>query len=147
MQSIEELALTLQLKWSYTGDENTFLIRLLFSCLVPHLRYFEHYLEPHVMSYANFIDNDFIFIARDYLNKADITIMKQSVMNHDMNPIEHLQDEFRRQIRERVPAPETLSQLQNVIQEDSQNMPQYTIVTSIRSINCMQAVNWRILSY
>lgn len=54
---------------------------------------------------------------------------------------EHLWDELKRRIRARDPAPETLSQLQNAIQEEWDNIPQHVIVTLIRSMkNRMEAV-------
>ncbi|KAJ8737451.1 hypothetical protein PYW08_000046 [Mythimna loreyi] len=115
-------------------------------------RYVEECLEPHVMPYAHFIGNGFIFmhdnarahtagVVRDYLNEVDISIMEWPARSPDMNPIEHLWDELKRRIRARDPAPETLSQLQDAIQEEWDNIPQHVIVTLIRSMkNRMEAV-------
>lgn len=115
-------------------------------------RYIEECLEPHVVPYAHFIGEEFIFmhdnarahtagIVNEYLSEVGITVMGWPARSPDMNPIEHLWDELKRRVRARDPAPETLGQLKTAIQEEWDNIPQHKIVTLIRSMrNRMEAV-------
>ena len=53
----------------------------------------------------------------------------------DMNPIEHLWDELKRRIRDRIPAPGSLQELRIAIEEEWANIPQEVVVTLIESMN------------
>lgn len=89
-------------------------------------RYIREILQDHVVPFAPLIGNDFILmhdnarphvarVVRQYLIDVGIETMEWPPRSPDLNPIEHVWDMMGRQVRSRVPAPETLEELRNVI--------------------------------
>lgn len=107
--------------------------------------YVENILEEHVMPFAPFVGDNFIFmqdnarphVARqvmDYLQFVNIEAMGWPPRSPDMNPIEHLWDSLKRAVRRHIPAPTNLRELEHVVLAEWQNIPQETIQNLIRSM-------------
>ncbi|CAG4973881.1 unnamed protein product [Colias eurytheme] len=100
-------------------------------------RYIEEILGVHVVPYAGFIGENFIFIlmhdnARphtagsvvQYLQEVEIAAMDWPARSPDLNPIEHLWDELKRKVRARNPAPATKSDLKAALIEEWDSIEQ-----------------------
>lgn len=107
--------------------------------------YLENIIQDHVMPFAPFIGNHFIFmqdnarphIARpvlDYLNEINIQVMDWPPRSPDMNPIEHLWDTLKKSVRRHLPAPRNLQELERVVLLEWDNIPQETIQNLITSL-------------
>lgn len=115
-------------------------------------RYITEVLEEHVVPYAGFVGHGFTlmhdnarshtaFIVRDYLQEVGIPIMQWPARSPDLNPIEHLWDELKRQVRSRDPAPTTLQDLQEAVISEWDSMPQDQVLKLVRSMrDRMEAV-------
>lgn len=115
-------------------------------------RYITEILDDHVVPYAGFIGNAFLFmhdnarphtaeIVQNYLNEVGVRVLPWPAKSPDMNPIEHMWDELKRRIRARIPAPTTLQELTRTAQEEWENIPQDVVERLIRSLpNRMQSV-------
>lgn len=101
-------------------------------------RYVTDILEPHVMPFAPFIGDDFIFmhdnarphtahIVNRYLFEVGITKMNWPARSPDMNPIEHAWDILGRRVRQRNPAPRNVPDLKLALVEEWDNLPQELI--------------------
>lgn len=108
-------------------------------------RYIEEILANHVVPLAENIGDEFILmqdnarphtarITKEYLEEAGISVMEWPARSPDLNPIEHLWDELKRRIRGRNPAPETLLQLREAIEEEWAGIPQDVVKKLIRSM-------------
>lgn len=102
------------------------------------LRYISEILEPHVMPFAPFIGDDFVFmhdnarphtarVVRDYLNAVAITQMNWPARSPDMNPIEHVWDNLGRRVHQRNPSPRNVEELKLALVEEWENLPQEMI--------------------
>lgn len=101
-------------------------------------RYVEQVLEPHVVPFAPFIGDHFVFmhdnapahtarIVTDYLDAVNIQRLPWPASSCDLNPIEHVWDNLKRRIRSRTPAPTTIRELKIAVVEEWENIPQSDI--------------------
>lgn len=109
-------------------------------------RYIEEILEEHVVVFAQFIGNEFVFmhdnarphtarIVAQYLEEVGINVMRWPARSPDINPIEHVWDMLGRRIRKRRGQLFTLQQLRNALEEEWGNIPQEAIQNLIRGMN------------
>lgn len=115
-------------------------------------RYVTEVLEPHVMPFAPFIGQNFIFmhdnarphtasIVNSYLREVGINQMDWPARSPDMNPIEHAWDILGRRVRQRNPAPRNVEELKLALVEEWDNLPQEMIDSLIQSMgNRIQAL-------
>ncbi|VVC30761.1 Ribonuclease H-like domain [Cinara cedri] len=115
-------------------------------------RYITEILEEHVVPYAGFVGDGFILmhdnarshtalIVKNYTEEVGIPVMNWPARSPDLNPIEHLWDEFKRRVRSHDPAPTTLQDLQYAVVAEWVNIPQERIVRLITSMkDRMEAV-------
>lgn len=119
-------------------------------------RYITEILEPHVVPFAPFIGEQFIFmqdnarshtarIVREYLDEVNIPLMNWPARSPDLNPIEHVWDNMGRQIRALQPPAITLNQLRGKILEIWEGIDQEFIRTLILSMGrrCQSVLNAR----
>lgn len=108
-------------------------------------RYITDILEPHVVPFAPFLGDNFIFmhdnarphtanIVRNYLNDVGITQMDWPARSPDMNPIEHVWDIIGRRVRAKTPAPRNVHELKLALLEEWENIPQEMINNQIESM-------------
>lgn len=108
-------------------------------------RYVENILQDHVVPFAPLIGEEFLFMqdnARphvgimvlDYLHEVGIRRMDWPPKSADMNPIEHVWDLLKKRVRQRIPTPENLQQLEQVVLEEWENIPQETIQNLLRGM-------------
>lgn len=108
-------------------------------------RYVTEILEEHVVPYAGFIGEGFTLmhdnarahtamIVRDYFQEVGIPIMRWPARSPDLNPIEHLWDQLKRQVRSRNPAPTTLQELEEAVIEEWARIPQEEALKLVRSM-------------
>lgn len=115
--------------------------------------YIENILQNHVLPYVGHIGYDrFILmhdnarphaagIVNDYLDDVQIERLDWPPYSPDPNPIEHLWDQLKRNIRRRNPVPSTIGELRIAAQEEWNAIPQENIQTLISSMpRRMQAV-------
>lgn len=92
-------------------------------------RYIEEILVHHVVPYAGFIGENFVFMhdnarphtaasVRQYLEEVEIAAMDWPARSPDLNPIEHLWDHLKRKVRARNPAPTTKLELKEALIEE-----------------------------
>lgn len=97
-------------------------------------RYVTDILEPHVMPFAPFIEENFILmhdnarphtviIVREYLNVIGIRVMDWPARSPDMNLIEHAWNILGRRVRQRNPAPRNVQELKLGLIEEWDNIP------------------------
>ena len=60
----------------------------------------------------------------DFLANQNVTVLPWPSKSPDLNPIEHLWDELDRRMHSRQPAPQTLQQLQQAIEQECGRIPQ-----------------------
>lgn len=98
-------------------------------------RYVEHILEEHVIPFAPFIGPDFKLMhdnarphsaecVRGYLQEVRVDALQWPARSPDLNPIEHVWDKLKRNIRGRINAPTTLAALKNAAIEEWEAIPQ-----------------------
>lgn len=108
-------------------------------------RYIEEILAEHVVPFAGFIGDNFLFmqdnarphtarITMDYLRSVNIPVMDWPARSPDLNPIEHIWDELKRRVRARNPVPETLRELKTAVEEVWAEIPQEFVSNLIRSM-------------
>lgn len=114
--------------------------------------YLENIIQDHVMPFAPFIGDHFIFmqdnarphIARpvlDYLHEINIQVMDWPPRSPDLNPIEHLWDALKKTVRRHLPAPRNHQELERAVLLEWDNITQETIQDLITSLpRRMQAV-------
>lgn len=101
-------------------------------------RYIRQCLEDHVVPYAPFVGNNFLFmqdnarphtarIVMDYLNIVGIPLLEWPACSPDMNPLEHVWDILGQKIRKRQPLPETIQELRIALNEEWEQIPQQQI--------------------
>lgn len=115
-------------------------------------RYITEILEEHVVPYAGFYDEGFVLmqdnapchtarITRAYLAEVGIPTMDWPALSPDLNPIEHVWDYLKRQVRKREPAPSNVTELKAALQEVWDVIPQELHKKLIRSMkNRLDAV-------
>jgi transposase len=92
-------------------------------------RYILECIEPHVVPYAPFIDENFVFmddnthphmarIVVRYLEQVGIRRLPWSANSPDLNRIEHVWDFLSKRVRRRQLRPETLNGLRVALQEE-----------------------------
>lgn len=119
-------------------------------------RYITEILQEHVVPFAPFIGENFIFmqdnarphtarIVTEYLAETGITVMNWKARSPDLNPIEHLWDRMGREVRAEANPPETLAQLRLTLQRIWENMDQVLIRNLILSMpnRCQAVINAR----
>ena len=94
-------------------------------------------LTPHMLRAMNLRrevlqhDNSRPHTARatvDFLANQNVTVLPWPSKSPDLNPIEHLWDELDRRMHSRQPAPQTLQQLQQAIEQECGRIPQDVFV-------------------
>ncbi|KAH0814199.1 hypothetical protein GEV33_008592 [Tenebrio molitor] len=109
------------------------------------LRYILECVESHVVPYAPFIGEHFLFmddnarphmarIVVRYLEQVGIRLLPWPGNSPDLNPIEHVWHFLGKRVRRRQPRRETLNGLRVALQEEWAQIPQDYIVTLIQSI-------------
>jgi hypothetical protein len=108
-------------------------------------RYILERVESHVVPYAPFIGENFLFmddnarpymarIVVRYLEQVGIRLLPWPVNSPDLNPIEHDWDFLAKRVRRRQPRPETLNGLRVPLQEEWAQIPQDYIANLIQSM-------------
>lgn len=108
-------------------------------------RYLTEILEQHVMPFAPFVGDGFIFmhdnarphtarVVRDYLQEVGITQMQWPARSPDMNPIEHVWDIIGRRVHQKNPSPRNVEELKLSLVEEWNNLPQEMIDGIINSM-------------
>lgn len=108
-------------------------------------RYITDILEPHVIPYAPFIGQEFLFmhdnarphvarVVQDYLQDVEIATLPWPARSPDLNPIEHLWDNLSRSVRALLPPPRDLNELSVRLTEMWDDMDQDTIRNLILSM-------------
>jgi transposase len=108
-------------------------------------RYIEKVQQDHVVSFAQFAGDGFIFmhdnarphtarIVTNYLHDVRIDTMNWPARSPDLNPIEHLWDVVGKQVRARRDELVSLQELRRVVQEEWDNTPQEEIQHLIESM-------------
>ena len=69
-----------------------------------------------------------------FLANHNVTVLPWPSKSPDLNPIENLWDQLDKRVRMRQPAPQTLLQLQQALQEEWQRIPQVQIQRLIQSM-------------
>lgn len=107
--------------------------------------YLENIVVAHVMPFAPFLEPNFLFmqdnarphVARQvirYLNDVEIPFMEWPPNTPDMNPIEHLWDYIKKNIRRRTHPPVNHNQLVDAAIQEWENTPQEVIQNLISSM-------------
>ncbi|KMQ83713.1 transposable element tc3 transposase [Lasius niger] len=102
------------------------------------VRYINEILRPHVLPFRERIGDQFILmhdnaspytaaLTREFLQNPDITVLDHPTISPDLNPIEHIWDLIGRELRHRPRQPTTLAELERVLQEIWQKIPQIEI--------------------
>jgi hypothetical protein len=108
-------------------------------------RYIRQCLETHVVPYAPFVGENFLFmhdnarphtarIVTNYLDTVEIPRLEWPARSPDMNPIEHVWDKLGRNVKKRQPLPETIQELRIALNEEWEQMPQEEIQHLIESM-------------
>lgn len=119
-------------------------------------RYITEILEEHVIPFAPAIGENFIFmhdnarphtarIVQEYLADTGISVMNWPARSPDLNPIEHVWDHMKRQVRAEVNPPQTLLQLKQSLDRIWRNIDQDFIRNLILSMprRCQEIINAR----
>ena len=116
-------------------------------------QYITEILQPHVVPFAPFIGNDFLFmhdnakphvarVAQEYLEEVEISVMDWPARSPDLNPIEHLWDQMGRKVRSLNRSPQTLAELKISLEMIWREIDQNSIRRLIMSMpDRCQAVN------
>lgn len=107
-------------------------------------RYIDEILQPIVVPFAQHHGPDFIFqqdnarphtarIVQNFFEEQNLTVLEWPANSPDMNPIEHLWDILKRQLRQQGP-PNTLEELAERIQQAWNDIPQDQIGRLIQSM-------------
>ena len=108
-------------------------------------RYITEILEDHVVPYAGMFDEGFMLmqdnapchtarVTAAYLREVGIHTMVWPAMSPDLNPIEHMWDRLKRNVRARNPAPATVDELKIALLEEWEAIPQNYIRKLIKSM-------------
>ncbi|GFV19411.1 transposable element Tcb2 transposase [Trichonephila clavipes] len=108
-------------------------------------RYRDEIFRPIVVPYAAAIRDDFILmddncrphranLVEDFLFEEGIVRMEWPACSPDMNPIEHVWDALGRRVAGRQPQPQTLQELEKVLLEEWDRIPQLVINSLIDSM-------------
>jgi transposase len=108
-------------------------------------RYILECVESHVVPYASFIGENFLFmddnarphmarIVVRYLEQVGIRLLPWPANSPDLNPIEHVWDFLGKRVRRRQLRPETLNGLRVALEEECAQIPQDYIATLIQSM-------------
>lgn len=114
----------------------------------PHLnarRYVEDVIEQHVEPFALRIGRDFVLmhdnarphsadIVTAHLRHVGIRAIEWPAKSPDLNPIEHIWDMIKKKVRARDDVPQTLAELEAVVQEEWENIPEDVIKHFIRGM-------------
>ena len=81
----------------------------------------------------------------DFLNDNHIRTLPWPALSPDLNPIEHLWDEFGRRVRNGLNPPETLDELRRALIQEWNNIPQAFIRNLIGPMRrrCQAVINTR----
>lgn len=124
---------------SYTGRSELVLVQRNLTAV----RYRDEILRPHMLPLMDRQrelfqhDNARPHAARltaQYLEDENINVLPWPSRSPDLNPIEHMWDELDRRLRQRNPAPLTLQQLSNALQEEWRRIPLARIQRLIESM-------------
>ena len=98
-------------------------------------RYRDEVLTPHLLSsmhlHRKVIQHDNV---RPHTANQSVTVLPLPFKSSDLNPIEHLWGDLNRRVRSRQPAPQTLQELQQALEQNLGRIPQDRIR---RLIECM----------
>ena len=108
-------------------------------------RYINEILINHVVPFAPFIGDEFVFMhdnahphaarcVSEYLDTLGIIRLDWPARSPDLNPIEHLWDRLGRRVRDRNPAPVTLRDLRAALLEEWDNIEQRDIRALIETM-------------
>jgi len=82
----------------------------------------------------------------DVLANQNVTVLPLPFKSPDLNPIEHLWDDSDRRVHSRQPAPQTLQELQQALEQDWRRIPQDRIRRLIeympRRVRAVLQINW-----
>jgi hypothetical protein len=84
-------------------------------------------------------------VAMNFLNDNHIHTLPWPALSPDLNPIEHLWHELGRRVRRRVNPPESIDQLQRVLTDEWNNIPQASVMHLIGFMRrrCIAVINAR----
>lgn len=108
-------------------------------------RYSDEILARHVLGVIPDFEGNFIFMddnarphranrVNEFLESHGITRMEWPARSPDLNPIEHVWATLKDCVKARLPAPETLGQLKQALQEEWQQISQEYIQNLILSM-------------
>lgn len=108
-------------------------------------KYVRDILEPIVVPFIPFIGERFVLMhdnarphtancVREYLEEEDIDVLSHPPRSPDMNPIEHVWDHLKRQLREKSDKPTTLAALKRLVVEEWDKMSQDIVDNLIRGM-------------
>lgn len=114
------------------------------------VRYINDILRPHVLPQSR-LHRNFVFmqdnarphtanITRRFFEQYQITLLNHPANSPDLNPIEHVWDEMKRRLRCREEQPQNLRELQEVLTQIWNEIPQDTIRRCINMRARLQAV-------
>lgn len=109
------------------------------------IRYIDECLEPHVMPFAPFIGNEFMFmhdnarphvanVVKEYLDAVDVSVMRWPACSPDLNPIEHMWDIIGRLIYKVNVSFSSPQELMNAVIQAWEQIPQDTVANLINSL-------------
>lgn len=118
------------------------------------VRYTDEVLTPHMLPVMDLRreifqhDNARPHTARatvEFLANQNVTVLPWPAKSPDLNPIEHLWDDLDRRVRSRHPAPQTLQELQQALEQEWRRIPQNRIrrliVSMPRRVRAVLQVN------
>lgn len=109
-------------------------------------RYIDEILRPEVLPFRQRIGDHFVLmqdnarphnaaLTRQFLQEHDITVLNHPAVSPDLNPIEHVWDLMGRRLRDYPRQPTTLAELERILQEIWQEIPQNEVSRCINMRN------------
>lgn len=108
-------------------------------------RYVEHVVRPHIIPFSQRVGNNFVLMqdnARAHtarltqatLTEANIAVLPWPAMSPDLNPIEHLWDQLKRNLKETHSEVNSQQELINALKTCWERIPQENITHLIESV-------------